>query len=245
MTAASSNRQQRRLFERQLTKLIKIKGDNCSLCGAEFQHNGRTFGGYDQDGEIALVGECCGEHLHKVYTVGVFSHRNYDFLPAGQEVHGRGLGNDEIAHALGALGRAIAAADEEMPDDLWRRGGMSLPLNASINVLDSPWRQDDRDWFQQHPQRSHRARFPFAGEVTPEQLAAPDGHRLLLLLRQVEPGKRIKSGFFISDELLPVPEVEAVAHALFDIATRREPVPPNGKALCALIEKYQELPEVM
>jgi len=30
-----------------------------------------------------------------------------------------------------------------------------------------------------------------------------------------------------------------VVHALFDIATRREPVPRNGKALCALIEKYQ------
>src|SRR5262249_61449910 len=98
---------------------------------------------------------------------------------------------------------------------------------------------------EQHPERAHRARLPFAGEVTPEQLTAPEGHQLLLLLRQVEPGKRIKNGFFISNDLLPVPDVEAVAHALFDIATRREPVTRNSSEMCALIERYQGLPEAM
>jgi len=240
------SRQQRRQFERQLRNLIRTRGDDCSLCGAEFQHNRRTFGGYDQNGNIALVGECCVERLHKIYTAGLFSCCNYDFLPAGQKApHGRGLGAEEVTHALGALERAIAAADEQMPDDLWQRAGMSQPPNASINVLDRPWKQDDRAWFEQHPERSHRARFPFDGEVGPEELVAPEGHRLLLLLRQVEPGKRIKTGFFISSELPPVPDVEAVAHALFDIATRRVPVPRNGEEMCALIEKYQDLPEVM
>jgi hypothetical protein len=239
-------RQQHRQFGRQFRKLTRAGGDNCSLCGAEFQHNCRTFGGYGQDGEIALVGECCVERLHEIHAAGLYSHRNYDFLPAGQEVHGRGLGVEQVAHALGALERAIAAADEEMPDDLWQRGGMSPPSHASINVLDRPWKQDDRDWFEQHPERSHRARFPFAGEVEPERSGpAPEGHRLLLLLRQVEPGKRIKVGFFISNHLLPVPDAEAIAHALFDIATGREPIPRDGEALHALLEKYQELPEVM
>ena len=196
------SRQQRRQFERQLRKLIRTRGDDCSLCGAEFQHNRR--------------------------------------LPAGQKApHGRGLGAEEVTHALGALERAIAAADEQMPDDLWQRAGMSQPPNASINVLDRPWKQDDRAWFEQHPERSHRARFPFDGEVGPEELVAPEGHRLLLLLRQVEPGKRIKTGFFISNELPPVPDVEVVAHGLFDIATRRVPVPRNGEEMCTLIEKYQ------
>jgi hypothetical protein len=178
-----TTRQQRRQFERQLRKLIRAAGDNCSLCGAEFQHNGRTFGGYDQHGKMALVGECCVERLHKIYTAGLFSCRNYDFLPAGQNSMTRGLGLEQVVNAL--------------------------------------------------------ARFPFDGEVGPEDLVAPEGHRLLVLLRQVEPGKRIKNGFFISNELLPMPDVEAVAHALFDIATRRQPIPRNGKALCALIDKYQ------
>ena len=234
------SRQQRRQFERQLRKLIKAAGDNCSLCGAEFQHNRRTYGGYDQDGNIALVGECCVEHLNKIYTAGLFSCRNYDFLPAGQNSMTRSLSAEQVVHAVGALERAIAAADEEVRDDLWQRGGVSRPPHASINVLDRPWKQDDHAWFEQHPDRSHRARFPFVGEIGLEQSGvAPGGHRLLVLLRQVAPGKRIKSGFFISNELLPVPDVEAVAHALFDIATRREPVPHNGAALCVLIEKYQ------
>jgi len=235
-----TTRQQHRQFERQLRKLIRTRGDDCSLCGGAFQHNCRTFGGYDQHGNIALVGECCVERLHKIHTAGLFSCRNYDFLPAGQNSMTRGLGPEQVVTALGALERAIAFADEEVKDDLWQRGGVSPQPHSQISILDRPWKQDDRDWFKQHPERSHRARFPFAGEIRPEQCGpAPEGHRLLVLLRQVEPGKRIKSGFFISDELLPVPEVEAVAHALFDIATRREPVPRNGKALCALIEKYQ------
>jgi hypothetical protein len=233
------SRQQRRLFDRQLKKLIKTKGDNCTLCGVGFQHNVRTFGGYGQDGKVALVGECCVERLHEVHTAGLVSNRNYDFLPAGKNKHGRGLGVEEVAHALGALERAIAFADEEVKDDMWRRGGVSQPPHPLISVLDHPWKKDDREWFEQHPGRSHRARFPFDGEVGPEELVAPEGHRLLVLLRQVEPGKRIKTGFFISNELLPVPDAEAVAHALFDIATRRVPVPRNGEEMCTLIEKYQ------
>jgi hypothetical protein len=239
------SRQQRRQFERQLRKLMRTKGDNCSLCDAEFQHNVRTFGGYDQDGKVALVGECCVERLLEVHTAGICSRRNYDFLPAGENRRGRGLGPEQLAHALGALERAIAFADEEVKDDLWRRGGVNQPPQARISVLDHPWKKDDREWFEQHPARAHRARFPFDGEVEAEKLVAPQGHQLLVLLRQVEPGKRIKSGFFISDELLPVPDVEAVAHVLFDIATRRQPVPRNGKALCALIEKYQQSQEAM
>jgi hypothetical protein len=235
------NRQQRRLFERQLRKLIRAEGDNCSVCGAEFQHNARTFSGYSQDGKIALVGECCVERLHDIYTAGLFSNRNYDFLPAGQNTITRDLSTEQVMHALDACERAIAAADENVRDDLWRRGGVSQPPHALISVLDHPWKKDDREWFEQHPERSHRARLPFAGEIAPERSGpAPEGHRLLVLLRQVEPGKRIKVGIFIANHLPPVPDIEAVAHALFDIATKREPIPPNGAAMCALIEKYQD-----
>jgi hypothetical protein len=189
-----SNRQQRRLFDRQLRKLIKTKGDNCSLCGGGFQHNSRTFGGYDEGGEIALVGECCVGRLFEVHTAGLFSHRNYDFLPAGQNSMTRGLGPERVVNALGALERAISFADEEAKDELWQRGGMAPPPHGLISVLDHPWKKDDRDWFERHPGRSHRARFPFDGEVG-EELVAPEGHRLLVLLRQVElPASASRSG---------------------------------------------------
>ena len=59
-----------------------------------------------------------------------------------------------------------------------------------------------------------------------------------MLIRQVEPGKRIRAGFFIPTQALPVPDAESVAHALFEIATGREPIPHGGEALGALIEKY-------
>jgi hypothetical protein len=61
---------------------------------------------------------------------------------------------------------------------------------------------------------------------------------LIVLVRQVEPGARLKAGFYIYADALPVPDDEAVCHALFEVATRREAVPPNGEALLALIEKY-------
>jgi hypothetical protein len=231
-----SNRQQRRQFDRQLRKLIRTKGDNCSLCGIGFQHNSRTFGGYDQHGEIALVGECCAARLHEVHTAGVFSQRHYDFLPS-ESANESGYGVEQIADAISALQRTIAATDEELKDG-WQRGGMSLP-HGPIHVLEYPWTLDDRDWFEQHPERSHRARSLFVGEFRPEEIGpVPEGHQPLMLIRQVEPGRRIRAGFFIPSQMLPVPDAESVAHALFEIATGHEPIPRGGEAMGALIKKY-------
>jgi hypothetical protein len=231
-----SARQQRRHFERQFRKLIKTKGDNCSLCDAEFQHNRRTFGGYDQHGEIALVGGCCAGRLREIHTAGVFSQRHYDFLPS-ESANESGYGVEQIADAISALQRTIADTDADLKD-VWQRGGMSLP-HGPIYALNHPWKTDDRDWFEQHPERSHRARLPFPGEVTPEEIGSvPEGHQPLMLIRQVEPGKRIRGAFFILSQMLPVPDAESVAHALFEIATGYEPVPRGGEALGALVRKY-------
>jgi hypothetical protein len=38
--------------------------------------------------------------------------------------------------------------------------------------------------------------------------------------------------------VLPLFDDEAAAHARFEVAMRREAVPPDRQALCALIEKY-------
>ena len=79
---------------------------------------------------------------------------------------------------------------------------------------------------------------PFPGEYDAEALDAPPGHVLIVLVRQVEPGSRIRPRFYLSNDLLPVPDDEAAAHALFEVAMQREAVPPDRQALCALIEKY-------
>jgi hypothetical protein len=105
-------------------------------------------------------------------------------------------------------------------------------------VLDSPWKDDDREWFEQNRERSHRARMPFPGECDEEIAKTPAGHALILLVRQVEPGSRLKAGFYLSAHLQPLPDHEAVAHALFEVAMRHEVVPPDNAALRALVERY-------
>ena len=67
---------------------------------------------------------------------------------------------------------------------------------------------------------------------------APTGTVLLMLLRQAEPGKRVRTGFYINAELWPAPEIEAVAHLLFDIATGQQAQPRDAAERSALVEKY-------
>ena len=61
---------------------------------------------------------------------------------------------------------------------------------------------------------------------------------LLALVRQVEPGKRVRTGFFINAELWPAPDIEAIAHLLFDIATGQQAQPRDAAERSALVEQY-------
>jgi hypothetical protein len=232
---SSLPRQQRRYIDRQLHKLIRREA--CSLCGGKFKHNTRTFGGLDRRGNITLAGECCGDQIAKIFTLGHFSDREYDFLlPRGKgETNNTEPTSEQIVDAIAAFQKVIADTDKRL-GDIERRGGVAR--SPMVNILDYPWKSDDRTWFEQNPERSHRVRMPFPGELDEEVAKVPAEHALIVLLRQVEPGNRLKAGFYLHADLLPVPDSEAIAHALFEVATRREPVPPDGKALGALIEKY-------
>ena len=108
----------------------------------------------------------------------------------------------------------------------------------------SAWKDDDRKWFERNPRRAHRVRPPFPGEYDAEAAETPPGHVLIVLVRQVEPGRRIRSAVSLNAGLLPLPDDEAVAHALFEAALGREAVPPDRPALCALIDKYSVAPGV-
>jgi hypothetical protein len=111
-----------------------------------------------------------------------------------------------------------------------------------VNVLDSPWKDEDRGWFERNQKRSHRLRMPLPGEGDEEAAKTPAEHALILLVRQVEPGKRIRAAVSISANLLPVPDDEAAAHALFEVAMQREAVPSDRQALRALIQTARLLP---
>ena len=51
-------------------------------------------------------------------------------------------------------------------------------------------------------------------------------------------GSRWRAVVFLDANFLPLPDDEAVAHALFEVAVGREVVPPDRQALCTLIKKY-------
>jgi hypothetical protein len=72
------NRTSRRRIDRHLRKLYH--SDNCFICGSPFRHNSQTVGGIDAQGTIVLAGECCSDKVAVIFTQGVYSKRNYDFL---------------------------------------------------------------------------------------------------------------------------------------------------------------------
>ena len=97
---------------------------------------------------------------------------------------------------------------------------------------------DDRDWFERNQERSHRARMPFPGELDEEAAKTPAGHALIVLVRQVEPGSRLRAAVYLNADLPPTADDEGVAQE-FDVAVRREAVPRDSEALCTPIEKYR------
>jgi hypothetical protein len=74
------------------------------------------------------------------------------------------------------------------------------------------------------------------GEVVPTP--APAGHALIVLVRQVEPGSRLRAAVYLNADLPPTADDEGVAQE-FDVAVRRVAVPLDSEALCTLIEKYR------
>lgn len=79
---------------------------------------------------------------------------------------------------------------------------MSAPKRAATIKLAS---ESDARWFEQHPNRAHRLRPAFRGEMRGDGWIA---------IRQIQPGLRIRAQFW------PVgvpPLDEATAHSVFDL----------------------------
>jgi hypothetical protein len=232
------SRQQRRRVNRQLRELIDR--DVCSICSKALKHNSSTAYGLDTQGNVCVAGECCIDRLVVTFGRGFFSTRRYDFLqPHGTEA-GSNPTNEQTTDAIAAYQKAIAETDK-LFDGTERRGGGKPACN--ISVLDHPWKDDDRTWFEQNPRHTHRIRAPFPGELDGKVPKPPASYTPLVLLRQVQPGSRLKAVLYLPPgQLLPLPmneaEVEAVMHTLFEIATGREPMPSSPPAFSALVKKY-------
>lgn len=202
-------------------QLRQIMGDNCTICGAEFQHNTRTFGGLTAERAVALVGECCADKIKQGVLAGLYTNRNnHDFKP-GTGGERKERSSEEIERGLSALQEGFAARDN-LVKDVKRRAGISSN-NMQLELAATPWKSDDAKWFTTHPSRSHRLRSLIGNEgdtIPPIYFEAlPPNHEVQILVRQVEPGKRARLPFG-RNLAIPIPDDEEIIHALFDVVSK-------------------------
>jgi hypothetical protein len=171
------SRQQRRRLERDIRKHIEKDGDHCSVCRAPFTHNSRTYGGVNAMGATALVGECCKSELQCIVATTIYYSVGYDFLKGTASTPARAPFPGEIE----ALQRIVDAADRTVREAQKLAGCSHRQMNA-VNILDTAWKADDQVWFEQHPQRSHRVRAPYPGEM-PAQYDVPEDSEFVWLIR--------------------------------------------------------------
>lgn len=88
-------------------------------------------------------------------------------------------------HAVGIYDPPAAMTE----DLLHQRAGIDGALIADYSR--QPWKDDDRRWFETHPRRTHRRRPMSPGELPLKRL--PDGTVAVVIVRQVEPGIRVKA----------------------------------------------------
>ncbi len=216
------NRGERRKIDRAVKRLMETRGDNCTLCSREFQHNEKTFGGILDSGEVHLVGNCCSQKLARVVGMGLYLRHHTHLLPKGAKEHPQRSSLD-IARSVDALQGAVSQLDQ-LQTDAMRRAG--LPIEKAKILLDAnaPWQSDDRIWFEQNQNRMHRLRAAHAQEDQTWlfAVAAPHSHELWVLVRQIEPGKRIRLPFY-RDMSVDIPDIDVVIESLFDLCARGKP----------------------
>ncbi len=212
------NRAERRRFEKDFAIILRKDGDHCTLCRRKLEHNERTFGGKTAAGRVALTTDCCRSKLAVEIVTGLYATRHLEAMPTTSRKLGSKVApGGDVNRTLDALQGHLSAIDD-IATDTRRRAGVRG--TALVNLEDSEWKADDAAWFAGHPNRSHRLR-PMtddeASSFPPAFLAEPipEGHRRDVVIRQIEPGRRVRLPFG-RNVSVPVPDLEAIIHALFD-----------------------------
>jgi hypothetical protein len=211
-------RSTRRAIERSIRNLMRKSGDNCSICGVAFPHNSRTFGGLTANEAVALAGECCASKIAQVVVSGVFVTRHQEAFFQMPRTKGAPETTQDVNSAANKLQSFFSDLDQ-VASRIGKRAGVRSS-NASLNTTESPWKEDDAEWFRRNTTRSHRFRPMFEGERATFPLGAlapePADHTYQILVRQVEPGQRLRIPF-CRNTTVPIPDSEPVLHALFDV----------------------------
>jgi hypothetical protein len=202
----------------------------CTLCRETFQHNTRTF--YGRLGKKLVVAcERCADQLEVIEGMGlqidngtaakaVVENAMQDARPDMQDI-----GLSDLAHNMAELQTAISVLDKEQAADVAELKKLAgyPDINGPAHFEDTPFKDNDRAWFEANPARTHRARLAFPGEQ-PDGEAPPDGMSSIVLVRQVKPGWRMRCFCFQSfsqQELDACPE--RYCHAWFDAIMQRRP----------------------
>jgi len=232
----------RRRVEREFTALIERDGDHCSLCRQPLKHNAKTYGGITRAGETALTSDCCASQLKETVISGVYMDRPLGAFPFSENASGsRTLSPSEADEAVSRLQGYVAEVDR-LGADIANRGGVAQHKTI-VNFENSPWKEDDRAWFEVNPGRSHRLRKLYAGEditLVPQGqsvMTPPPFHENQVLIRQVQPGQRVRQ-LFCRSLSTPIPDVDAVLHAIFDIVAERREGVISAKEVAALAGRY-------
>jgi len=223
-------RQRRRHVDRPLRKLFHRNA--CSFCGEGFKHNHPSAAGFDAQGNVALAGECCFDRLAEVFGVSLYSDRQYDFFPPPS---GAELPPERIAEAFAAYTKAIAETDRLLAGAEQRGGGYVLLISSRGIIRGSVMTPAGSN--ATHPVRT-AVRVPFPGEIDEEAIKASAERALVMLIRQVEPGFRLRAVVELGGDFLPLDDDEATLHGLFEVGMGREAMPRDREALRVLAEKY-------
>lgn len=218
------NRAERRRFEREFPKIVRRSGDNCGLCGLELMHNTKAYGGFDLNHCVVLVGECCVHRMSAIHRTGIYFSQATGARHSDEcvELSRKSTGTD-VDVAVRAL-HAFYSGVDRMTADTLRDGGVDSIAPDLVDIADSPWKDDDAKWFRDHPNRSHRLRAVYPGEaesvagrVSPAEV--PAHHQMVILVRQVSVGRRLRIAFYRNLEA-PIPDIEELIHAIFDTVTQ-------------------------
>ena len=207
-----------RRVEREIKAIMRNDGDHCSICRKPFQHNSSTTGGTTKAGRSVLAGECCEAQVHHVILRGMFLDRMADDLVSAIPTsRGKSSAPADVERAIAGM-RNIFADRQAMAKEIAQRAG--LPNGRTkVSTQQTAWKDDDKRWFEQHPDRSHRLRQLIGDEAEATGFVdevLPPHHELQVLVRQVRPGQRMRLPFG-RNLGVPIPDDETVLHTLFDI----------------------------
>jgi hypothetical protein len=102
-----------------------------------------------------------------------------------------------------------------------RPDGLTIQLGGTNPIACPEGSRDDRRWFRRNPGRSHRIRLPIGGE---KRLADryPAGVHVLIAVRQVKPGARLRLDIGWTGPL-PALNSETFASQSFEAAAASSP----------------------